>query len=113
MATKLTLQETTPREVMNKDGGLYLRWADGHETRYPFPTLRKLCHCASCAGEPDKPLGGAIRLPLAPPMGSVEPAAMELVGNYAVGINWKDGHRSILPFENLRGECRCQACRPA
>jgi DUF971 family protein len=105
--------ESTPREVMQRGDGLFLRWGDGHETLYAFPLLRKLCRCASCAGEPDKPLGGAIRLPLAPPPGSVEPGEVELVGNYAVGINWKDAHRSILPFEALRTGCPCAACTTA
>jgi DUF971 family protein len=95
---------------MRRPDGLFLRWADGHETQYAFGQLRKLCRCAGCAGEPDKPLGGPIRLPLAPPPGSHEPRDLELVGNYAIGINWMDAHRSILPFEGLRTACPCPTC---
>lgn len=39
--------------------GMYLGWADGHETLYTTARLRELCRCAYCAGEPEKPITGA------------------------------------------------------
>ena len=33
------------------------------------------------------------------------------VGNYAVGVEFSDGHDSILPFRHLRQCCPCDACR--
>ena len=33
------------------------------------------------------------------------------VGRYAVGVQWVDGHDSILPLENLRRRCPCDACK--
>ncbi|MCC6848461.1 MAG: DUF971 domain-containing protein [Deltaproteobacteria bacterium] len=35
------------------------------------------------------------------------------VGRYAVGIDWSDGHDSILPHRHLRAACPCNACRAA
>lgn len=35
------------------------------------------------------------------------------VGRYAVGIDWSDGHDSILPYRHLRSACPCTACRGA
>ncbi len=32
------------------------------------------------------------------------------VGNYAVGIDWSDGHDSILPHRHLREACPCNEC---
>jgi DUF971 family protein len=32
------------------------------------------------------------------------------VGRYAVGVQWIDGHDSILPLENLRRGCPCNRC---
>ncbi len=32
------------------------------------------------------------------------------VGRYAVGVDWSDGHDSILPFRLLRAHCPCEAC---
>ena len=41
------------------------------------------------------------------------PRDVHLVGRYALGIDWADGHGSIYPFEHLRAACRCAACREA
>jgi DUF971 family protein len=45
---------------------------------------------------------------LGPDPGS--PAALRLVGRYALGVDWADGHQSIYPFELLRRACPCAAC---
>ena len=35
------------------------------------------------------------------------------VGRYAVGIEWADGHESILPYRDLREHCPCATCAGA
>lgn len=35
------------------------------------------------------------------------------VGRYALGVDWGDGHESILPFRSLRTACPCEACAAA
>jgi DUF971 family protein len=40
------------------------------------------------------------------------PKDVHLVGRYALGIDWADGHGSIYPFEHLRAACACGACGP-
>jgi DUF971 family protein len=40
------------------DSGLFIGWADGHETLYTTTQLRAQCGCAYCAGEPEKPITG-------------------------------------------------------
>ncbi len=35
------------------------------------------------------------------------PRDVHLVGRYAVGVTWADGHGSIFPFEGLRRDCPC------
>jgi len=32
------------------------------------------------------------------------------VGRYAVGVDWSDGHDSILPYRHLRQSCPCESC---
>jgi DUF971 family protein len=41
------------------------------------------------------------------------PGAVSLVGRYALGVTWQDGHGSIYPFATLRLACPCGACAPA
>jgi DUF971 family protein len=38
------------------------------------------------------------------------PKDVHLVGRYALGVDWGDGHGSIYPFEHLRAACPCGAC---
>ncbi|HZR80716.1 MAG TPA: gamma-butyrobetaine hydroxylase-like domain-containing protein [Candidatus Binatia bacterium] len=33
-----------------------------------------------------------------------------LVGRYALGVDWSDGHDSIMPFAHLRAHCPCEEC---
>ena len=32
------------------------------------------------------------------------------VGRYAIGVQWGDGHDSILPHRNIRRACPCDVC---
>ena len=35
------------------------------------------------------------------------------VGRYALGVQWGDGHDSILPHRNIRRACPCEECEGA
>lgn len=39
------------------------------------------------------------------------PRDVRLVGRYALGVEWQDGHSSIFPFDILREACPCPACQ--
>jgi DUF971 family protein len=52
------------------------------------------------------------KLPL-PVLGQADPNSpsdVHLVGRYALGVTWADGHGSIFPFDRLRQDCSCGAC---
>jgi DUF971 family protein len=38
------------------------------------------------------------------------PGDVHLVGRYALGVTWADGHGSIYPFDRLRRACPCGPC---
>jgi len=42
-----------------------------------------------------------------------QPGAISLVGRYALGVTWRDGHGSIYPFVMLRVACPCGGCPPS
>src|SRR3989338_7206621 len=81
-----------------------VRWQDGHESVYPARALRVSCPCASCVDE----MTGAVRVVAAGVPDDVHPLKIELVGRYAMTVQWSDGHHTgIYSFEKLRTMCPC------
>jgi DUF971 family protein len=85
---------------------LIITWDDGVVSDYTFALVRNACPCAECRGghenmhsEPDSEV---YAIPLmdsrATRIRSIEP-----VGNYAIVIEWEDGHRfGIYNWRYLR-----------
>jgi DUF971 family protein len=92
-------------------GVLMIDWADGHHSEYPLRGLRAACPCAECRGG-HAGMGKAgtphmLELPMVESRSS-ELVSMEMVGNYAVQLVWKDGHsHGIYTWELLRQMCPC------
>ena len=42
-----------------------------------------------------------------------DPELLEPVGNYALGVTWRDRHSSIFAFDALRASCPCPTCTQA
>jgi ATP-binding protein involved in chromosome partitioning len=84
-----------------------IKWADGHETKYRARDLRLGCRCAACVEETS---GRPILEPSTVP-DNVRAKAINLVGQYAIAIDWSDGHSSgIYNFRDLRARCPCAEC---
>ncbi len=95
--------------------GVEITWSDGHTSRYDFIYLRDHCPCALCNDERAKKekLAGTAApsavLPMFKPR--VKAKSASAVGNYAVQIEFTDGHATgIYSFEHLREICPCNAC---
>jgi DUF971 family protein len=91
--------------------GVEVTWSDGHESRYDFPYLRDHCPCALCNDEREKKATTPTStvLPMFKPRVTAQSAAA--VGNYAIQIQYSDGHATgIYSFECLREICPCEAC---
>jgi ATP-binding protein involved in chromosome partitioning len=83
------------------------KWQDGHETIYPARLLRLACRCAMCVEETS---GEALLDPKTVP-DTIRAKRIELVGQYAIQIEWTDGHGTgIYNFRDLRANCQCVAC---
>lgn len=114
----MTIKEIPASLTANKSlRELTIQWKDGHTSVYPFGLLRAACPCASCKGghenmrpEPDETVfdhpmeeSAATRL-----------ARIEAVGQYAITIEWEDGHHfGIYNWHYLRALCPCAECRPS
>jgi ATP-binding protein involved in chromosome partitioning len=87
-----------------------IKWSDGHVTIYPARDLRLACRCAMCIEEMSgKPLLEPTSVPE-----NVRANRMSLIGQYAVSIEWSDGHTSgIYNFRDLRANCPCAECTAA
>ena len=85
-----------------------IKWKDGHESLYPARELRLLCPCAGCLDE----MTGERRIDAKTVRPDVHPLKVSLVGNYAITIQWSDGHHTgIYAFTRLRKLCPCPKCR--
>ncbi|MBZ5503013.1 MAG: DUF971 domain-containing protein [Acidobacteriia bacterium] len=95
--------------------GVEITWSDGHASQYAFPYLRDHCPCSLCNEERAKKdqakatHGSSAVLPMFKPRVTAKAAAA--VGNYALQIEFSDGHATgIFSFDHLREICPCEAC---
>jgi len=98
--------------------GVDITWSDGHASHFDFHYLRDHCPCAACSDEQRKraeiaqrsPASGPAALPIFKPKPKARSA--EPVGQYAIKINFTDGHSTgIYSFDYLREICPCDACQ--
>jgi DUF971 family protein len=107
---------TDPEHIaISKSKGIKIDWKDGHRSDYGLTYLRDKCPCATCSGAHGTPP----RVPEADnPFQMFKPAlkmlGVEPVGNYAIRINWSDGHNTgIYSYEHFRRICPCPECKSA
>jgi len=88
-----------------KDRGLTIKWSDGSESFYPIAYLRRMSPSAD-ARQLRKQMSENPLTVLPASFSSDEPLTAlgaELVGNYAIRINFSDGHNTgIYSWEYLR-----------
>jgi DUF971 family protein len=103
------LDSTTPvRLDMKKNERLEIDWQDGKRCVYPLSLLRSMCPCAQCRAQRQEQANQRSRLNVLPGnySGQIHVLNAELVGNYALRIDWSDNHGSgIYSFQYLRDIC--------
>jgi DUF971 family protein len=105
---RFSRQASTPTEIRNQGKTrLRITWTDGHVSVFEAPFLRGSCPCASCVDE----ITGERRFGPQNATADVQISGLQLVGNYAVQIDWSDGHSTgIYSFDYLRWLCTCDSC---
>jgi DUF971 family protein len=98
-----------PRNITVDSEKQYLSilWADGHHSVYSFEGLRANCPCVFCRGGHDQ-MGQQFELALflKKPERPRKITGIVPTGNYAVQIQWDDGHNTgIYRWEQLRNAC--------
>ena len=98
--------QTTPVQLdLKRHERLRIQWQDGLVSVYSISLLRSMCPCAMCKTirqekEAKKPLLQVLPGNYAEPITAL---SAQLVGNYALQIEWSDQHGSgIYSFEYLR-----------
>jgi MinD-like ATPase involved in chromosome partitioning or flagellar assembly/DUF971 family protein len=92
---KAKFLKTRPDIVYDEE--LHLVTVDNEEPLFPA-TLRRACRCAACVEEMT---GRQILVPTSIPE-SIKPTKMSSTGNYALSVDWSDGHRSLYPYRQIR-----------
>ncbi|MDP9337761.1 MAG: DUF971 domain-containing protein [Acidobacteriota bacterium] len=108
---------------VSSGAGVDITWADNHTSHYDFAYLRDECPCATCNEKRDQEQqhqhSGAKAAPLSSPAlpmfkAKIRAQSATQVGNYAVQINFNDGHNTgIFSYDHLRGICPCAECAAA
>jgi DUF971 family protein len=103
--TVLTPQTTPIKLDLKKDKALTIQWQDGVESVYPISLLRTMCPCATCKAvrEEQQPKRSLLRILPGNFSEPIVATGAQMVGNYAMRIDWSDGHSSgIYSFQYLR-----------
>ena len=76
-----------------------LTWADGSVTQVANRDLRLACRCALCVDEMShQPVLDPASVPAA-----IHAEELRLIGNYALGVTWSDGHSTgFFPYKAIR-----------
>ena len=97
-----------PQHIHRGEREVVLTWDDNHEGTFPARQLRLACQCAHCV---DEMTGKPLLDPAAVPQ-DVAARSIGLVGNYAIRIDWSDGHATgIYTYELLAALCPCDRCK--
>ncbi len=89
-----------PKKIEIKNGNLQIAWDDETASEIELSILRKNCPCAYCTTQEEGSDDMRVRRFT---VDQLTVANLEIVGNYALKVVWKDGHNlGIYTFESLK-----------
>ncbi len=89
--------ESKPEVAFEPDQGILFTTGDGASAFIAPAVLRRNCRCANCINE----MTGARTLKDEDVSDDIRPETIRSMGNYAVNVEWSDGHTSIYPYAML------------
>ncbi|MDP6519034.1 MAG: DUF971 domain-containing protein [Planctomycetota bacterium] len=94
------MNTNTPKVITKSDPArISIAWADGQSSSYSAAELRRICPCAHCV---DELTGRKLLDPKTVPQDLLH-RQVRLVGRYALGIEFSDGHQTgLYQFDFLR-----------
>lgn len=96
---KRRIQKEEKPEVVAQNGAIRITWPEGTVQRIPNRDVRASCQCALCVEE----YTGNQLLDDSTIPHDIEAKSITPLGNYAVSIEWSDGHSSgIFTWDHLR-----------
>ena len=101
------MEKIQPKHIEQiSDVVISIKWSDEHESIYFADHLRKNCPCADCDSRRSKLAEKAF-----PFAADAKIISWEMMGRYAVGFSFSDGHSTgIYIYEMLRELCQCDEC---
>lgn len=95
---KKALENKAAPEVSFDETHITLRWPD-ETVRVKNAVLRKACGCALCVDEmTQKPILDPADIP-----GDIHAESVGTIGNYAITVDWSDGHNTgFFPYKTIR-----------
>jgi ATP-binding protein involved in chromosome partitioning len=96
---KKLLDKVERPEIAHDAKTITLSWPDGETATVSNSALRRACACALCIDEMTrKPLLDPASVPM-----DIHADKLELIGNYAVMVDWSDGHNTgFFPYSVFR-----------
>jgi len=96
---KKSREKNVPPEVSFDAAAITLKWPDGETVSVSNSTLRKACACANCIDE----MTNAPILDPASVSDDIHALKIGTIGNYAITVDWSDGHNTgFFPYKTIK-----------
>ncbi len=106
---KTSIMQKQVPEIRHDEAHVYLQWPDGTKLTVGNRDLRLSCRCALCVNE----ITGEQIFKEENIRADIMPKKITPLGNYAIGIDWNDGHSSgIYPYKMIKGLATLSTPKP-
>lgn len=99
----------TAIDLDTENGLMRIAWADGHDSLYALPELRRRCPCAGCTGEMGRP--GSVHDGTVFTARQTTLEDVQQLNRFGLQFAWADGHDDgLFSYSLLRDLCPCDEC---